>query len=198
MADLKKLHFGGCGTVKMNRLHLDANTKKSIESIKDREILYFKGPENLVLTCWEDAKTVMVLSNYHGTEKIEVQRRLRKKEREKLFSNGENDMISERISENISIPKFIADYNQFLRGVDIFDQKSSYYSIQLGSKRWYIKIFYHFLDIAIINSHILYQETYRKAGKKSLDQLEFRMEVIRELMQDLRLALSIPTPKKIK
>ena len=138
----------------------------------------------------------MVLSNYHGTEKIEVQRRLRKKEREKLFSNGENDMISERISENISIPKSIADYNRFLRGVDIFDQKSSYYSIQLRSKRWYIKIFYHFLDIAIINSHILYQETYRKAGKKSLDQLEFRMEVIRELMQDLRLALSIPTTKK--
>lgn len=50
----------------------------------------------------------------------------------------------------------IADYNQFVGGVNTFDQLMSYYSPKIRSRRWYIKVLIHFLEVAAINSYTVY------------------------------------------
>lgn len=203
IADLKKINFGACGTIQINRLHLDPDSRKAIESLEDRKIVYFKGPQSLLLTCWKDSRMVTLLSNYHGTDIVEVTRRIRKKDLVKLKEEKEEEKEEDPcdgeascFTEIVSIPSSIADYNLFMRGVDLFDQKASYYSIQIRSKRWYLKILFHLIDIALINAHIIYTETYRRSNEKALDQIEFRKEVVRDLVSRLRLKLNIPFTEK--
>ena len=91
------------------------------------------------------------------------------------------------------MPKSISDYNIGMRGVDKFDQLSTYYNIQLKSRRWYLKIFYQFLEIAMINSYVIYQKVYEKVNKPTLSHLKYRFEVIRGLINEIRIKAGVPT-----
>ena len=191
--DLKNLDIGACGTIMSNRLRLDKATEESISQLGERETLFFKSSTGLILTCWKDSKVVYMLSNHHATDSVAVERNIGKKEIDKRKKRGE---VIENYREEVQIPRAIADYTMHMRGVDLFDQKASYYSTLLSSKRWYIKIFYHLLDIAVINSYILYQKTMLKAQKKPLSHIEYRKEVARGLMRPLRVSLGLKTTKK--
>ena len=85
-----------------------------------------------------------------------------------------------------------------MRGVDLFDQKSSYYSIQLRSKRWYMKILFHMIDISLVNAHIIYSHFRINSNKIFFDQIEFRKAVVRELVSNLRTKLGVPFTEKKK
>jgi len=72
-------------------------------------------------------------------------------------------------------PTTVSNYVQFLRGVDILDQRRSYYSAETRkNKKGWKKIFLFLLDAAIINSWILSQTTKRL--------LDYRMALIRKLI----------------
>lgn len=62
------------------RLKLKSDAKKKMERISDREIIFLRGPAGLLLTIWEDSKTVCVLSNYYKPQKIGVERRVPKRD----------------------------------------------------------------------------------------------------------------------
>ena len=81
--DLKELQIGACGTIMINRTFLTKEDKEKIEKLQDRQIHYFKSSNDLLLSCWKDSKTVLVLSNYHGTEKNLTTRRIRKQDLKK-------------------------------------------------------------------------------------------------------------------
>jgi len=82
-----------------------------------------------------------------------------------------------------------------MASVDIFDQKSTYYGIHLRSRRWYVKTFFHFLEIAVINTYILCVTTCEKGNKKSLNHLNFRKDVARDLREELREGLGVKSTK---
>jgi len=69
--------------------------------------------------------------------------------------------------EEVMIPISIDYYRQNMRGVDRFDQKASYYSIQLKSKRWYIKMFFILLR-SPLSTRISFIKMYMKQLKKFL------------------------------
>lgn len=75
----------------------------------------------------------------------------------------------------LEVPEIVSSYVQFLRGVDILDQRRSYYSAEdRKNKKWWKKIFLFLLDTAIINSWILSQSNSR--------QLNFRMNLIKKFI----------------
>ena len=80
--------------------------------------------------------------------------------------------------KTISIPQKIQEYNFNSKDVDLCDQLSSYYLNHRKSVKWYIPIFYHLIEIAVINSHILYKNT--KDPSASL--LNFKKELVRGLI----------------
>ena len=94
------------------------------------------------------------------------------------------------------IPKVIDQYNFFMGGVDIADQRRSYYHTQLRSCRNWYPLFFWLLETAIINLFILYRLIKLNSKpdesnlpnapkpKKTLNHREFRELLYRELLSD--------------
>ena len=54
-------------------------------------------------------------------------------------------------------PKQYFFYNETKVGVDVLDQMSRCYSVKAGSRHWPIHVFYNVIDMALINSWIIYK-----------------------------------------
>lgn len=64
-------------------------------------------------------------------------------------------------------------------GVDLLDSFMGRYKIYMKSRKWYLRIFYHLLDLTLVNSWLLYKRVHSKKepGCKLLNQAQFRAEV---------------------
>ena len=74
----------------------------------------------------------------------------------------------------------VKEYNLFMGEIDLLDGLISYYRITLRSRKWYLKIFFHFIDLGIVTAWIRYKADMQIAGmekKDILDCLGFRAEV---------------------
>ena len=107
---------------------------------------------------WRDKREVLCITTANHPEMVEVQNRFRQKKRK---------------------PKEIAIYNEFMSGIDRTDQMVSYYSSPRKTIRWYKKLMFHFLDIAVWNSFYIYK---RKKGI-NISFVEFRDSLIKSLVQ---------------
>lgn len=59
----------------------------------------------------------------------------------------------------ISCPKIVSNYNKGMGGVDLLDQRKSYYEVDRKAKfRFYLRIFFDLMDIACVNALIVYQQ----------------------------------------
>ena len=59
------------------------------------------------------------------------------------------------------------DYNKNKTGVVRSDQMLSYYTFSRKTVKWWKKLFFHLLDLAVVNAHILYKKSSK--GKMSLE-----------------------------
>lgn len=99
---------------------------------------------------WKDNHNINITSNFHHPEETcKVNRRL---------SSG--------TKVGVSCPKVIADYNQWMGGVDRLDQKRNTYVADRCSKKWWHRMFYYLLDAAVMNAFLQYcsrdETTYLK------------------------------------
>ena len=96
--------------------------------------------------------------------------------------------------KDVPIPAIVYSYNCLMNDVGLFDELIKYYNI-LHQIRKYWKTFLHFVEIAIVNSYIIYKEVYPR-GKlshfnvhKTLVILKCRF--INHLLGDVILLLNI-------
>lgn len=87
----------------------------------------------------------------------------------------------------VRCPNLITEYNSNMGGVDLLDQLKSYYCYNRKSKRWWIRLFYHLIDLCVVNSYILYRRCYNinvhpPMVYKPLSQLQFRLKLIDKLV----------------
>jgi len=68
-----------------------------------------------------------------------------------------------------------------MRGVDFFDQQMRYYSFLHGSKKWYKKIAFYFLEVAVLNSYVIYEIATIRGP--ILDRKKFIMDLIDSLLR---------------
>lgn len=131
-------------------------------------------PEKMTLVSYvpNKKKVVLCLSTMHYDNKIDE-------------STGEQKK-----------PELITFYNATKGGVDVVDRMCSNYSVSRTSNRWPLTIFYCLLDIAGINSQVIYnsntndmmsRRTFLKALGKELIQthLRTRLEIV-TLPKELR------------
>jgi hypothetical protein len=64
-----------------------------------------------------------------------------------------------------------------MKGVDKFNQFTSYYALSHKTKRWYLRIAVHLLELALANTYIYYKKG--TPSTERLSQLDYRMEVIK-------------------
>lgn len=123
--------------------------------------------ENIPITAvaWKDNKIVNASSTFVGEmEKSTVSRYDKKR----------------KCVVPISRPKIIEVYNKHMGGVDLMDSMIGRYRIIMRSKKWYIKIFYHLIDMSMVNAWILFK---RVTGSK-MELSQFREQLAVELCQD--------------
>ncbi|GFO36440.1 PiggyBac transposase uribo2 [Plakobranchus ocellatus] len=85
-------------------------------------------------------------------------------------------------------PVLIFYYNKYMGGVDLSDKKIYHYAAERSTRRYWKKIFHNLIDIAILNSWILFSLS---TGKK-LDRERFIIEVVENLCEGDDIANALP------
>lgn len=157
------------GTVQRNRLG------KSCKLPEKKDVLKTSVPrgsysENVTnfedvrfsAVSWKDNRQVLLLSTYIGAQPVDSIGRFDKKQKKAV---------------TISCPKIIKEYNAHMGGVDTMDSYLGRYRIRMKSKKWTNRIFYHLLDLSVINSWVLYKKLSIRKGenpKKIMPLVDFR------------------------
>lgn len=121
-----------------------------------------------------DKKPVHFLSNYHDP--------------------CETTMVSRRQKDgslkSVECPKMCSDCNKHMGYVDNADHLLSTYKIDRKSKKWWLRLFWYFIDLTIVNSFVIYNNIN---NKKSLTLKKFRLSLVNELVGH---KIQIPKGKK--
>ena len=134
---------------------------------------YYHRPNNLpiVYVCWKDVRVVKVISTaYPGHSEHSVPR--------KIFNCDTGR------KEEVSIPRPIAidKYNMFMGGVEKSDQLL-YHTILRKTVRYRKTLLYHLINVAVVNSHILYNYPAVYAGSKTVTENDFRDALVLQIIQ---------------
>ena len=162
------------GTVRANRL---CGCK-----LPDDKVLRKKGRGAMVLQTvtiygvdlravkWFDNRGVTLLSHYAAIELLtNIQR----------FDRKANRHV------HIDCPSIVKTYNQFMGGVDLLDSMLALYRIPVRSKKWYHRLIFHFIDLLLVQSWLLYRRYADANGvvrKNQLPHLQFKIEVADSLI----------------
>ena len=128
-----------CGTLRRNRKFLPQNVVKS--KLKKGQVASKRSGPVVVLK-WKDKRDVLMLSTMHPGRIVQTDRLNRRQ-------------------EQVQKPDCILDYNKYMCGIDRSDQLASYYDPLRKTLKWYRKVVFHFLDIAMCNACAV-QETWRE------------------------------------
>ncbi|XP_054711133.1 piggyBac transposable element-derived protein 4-like [Uloborus diversus] len=104
-------------------------------------------------------KTVLMLSTAHDNVIVSVGKKDRK------------------TGEDISKPLCVVEYNQNMGGVDCGDSVIHHYPAFRKTVKWYKKLFFGFLDVALLNANIIYS----KVKGEKLSALEFRTRIVHQI-----------------
>ena len=152
------------GTVRRNSRGLPGEVKTLNVAVGDSKH-YRKG--EMLLVAFRDKKTqkqpVIVLSTGHSAQ-IET-KIVRGKEKTK--------------------PAAVMDYNKYMGGVDISDRIVYHYASERATHRYWKKIFFNFVDLAMMNSYILF---IISTGDRRIERKNFVIKVLESLCQNNKLA----------
>ena len=75
-------------------------------------------------------------------------------------------------------PQIVMDYNHPMGYVDKGDRMANSYSISSRTFKWMKKLYFHMLDLAILNSHILHSF----CGCKKMSNRDFQFTLVRNML----------------
>ena len=141
---LKKEGLMAVGTIKSNRLQgcpllSNKDLQKSERGASDYHV---DNNSRIVIVKWLNNNVVQFTPSYVGIEPMDqIERR--------------DKTADER--KNFDCPQIVKAYNNSMGAVDLADILIALYRISVKIERWYIKIFWHLVAIAIVNGWILYE-----------------------------------------
>uniref|UniRef100_A0AAV2KBW4 PiggyBac transposable element-derived protein domain-containing protein n=1 Tax=Knipowitschia caucasica TaxID=637954 RepID=A0AAV2KBW4_KNICA len=159
--DLFARHIGACGAIKTNRIGFPRTSSNNLSRVDPRgSVRWIRENELLFVK--------------------------RKGTREQVFCSTLHTMFSGDAAQRprsllyVPLPAAIKDYRSHMGGVDLSDALIGYFTVLHRTSKWYRTLFFHFLDIAIVNASVLYNATH---ADRKLSQLQFREELISQLYQ---------------
>ena len=159
-----------CGTIRSNRKGFPEQVK-SAQLRRDEQIAY--RSDELLAVKFKDKKDVYMLSTIHDDSMVHRADRRHRNQRQ-------------------TKPTCIADYNKYMGGVDRTDQLLKPYEVPRKTLKWYKKVAIHFMQLAMLNSFIVYQKDgHRKPF------LGFQREVIAALLFENGADIEIPREENI-
>ncbi|XP_067142488.1 piggyBac transposable element-derived protein 2-like [Centruroides vittatus] len=177
------------GTIRRNRIPDCKLSSEKLIMKKERGYLeeYVASINGIDVStvAWKDNKIVTLASTFAGQKpETEVQRYDKKNSR----------------YVNIKRPNVVGEYNLFMGGVDLIDSIMGRYKIRLRSKRWHMRLFYHYLDLTMANAWLLYKRVckYKNISQKTImASADFRLEVAETLCK-MRTKSSFSTRRSLQ
>lgn len=172
-----------CGTIRSHQQGFPRTMTNELSLRAQKGSMRWLRKGKLLFVRWMDSKVVSMCSTMHKAyDGATITRRVR---------NPKNEW---EIRE-IPIPAATKDYNKYMGGVDVSDALIGYYNVLHKTKKWYKTFFFHFIDIAVVNSFILHQQLSKSQNKSPLTQKEYRETLVSELVRIGTLPNSSPAPE---
>ncbi|XP_046389336.1 piggyBac transposable element-derived protein 3-like [Ischnura elegans] len=170
MLALKNYGFLAVGTAKVCRLAgCQFETEKELKKAGRGSYDCRSDIKNKITAIkWYDNRSVHVISNYIGVEPIGKAKR---------WSQEQKSQIE------IPIPAAIQQYNANMGGVDLNDMLVSLYRTNIKVKRFYLRIFFHLLDLSVVNAWLLYRRHNKQKQEKGMTLVEFKADICNALLQ---------------
>lgn len=132
---------------------------------------------------WIDNNKLLLVSTTHRPEEFIERQRVRKRLTETNRKHVEQVWGSLH-RKNISIPLVVDDCNRSMNGVEVPDQRISYYAPHIRSQRIWLPIFLNCLSVIRNNAFVIHKELSTGAV---LSQKDFMMGFIDSFMVRSRL-----------
>lgn len=144
---------GVCGTLRKNRVPAHIRDSKLAKG----ESVGFRAG-NVLIVKYADKKDVHIISTIHDDATTHIEAR------------GPRRPAVDR-------PLAIVDYNKYMGGVDKMNQLLQPYDPCRKTIKWYRKVVIHLLQVAMMNSWIIYR---KREGKKTF--LQYEQAVIAQIL----------------
>ena len=113
--------------------------------------------DTISATKWMNSRSMIILSNYRNPSVAQQINRRVKGSKEKV---------------KVSRSTFIREHNMYTGGVDLCDQMNISYDVDRRNKvRFYLRVFFDFMDISVVNSKNVYGKIQSTAAMSSMDFL---------------------------
>lgn len=151
------------GTIRRNRipnskLKTDREIGKLPRGSYEEYTASFEGTD-LGLVQWKDNKSVTLVSSYVGANPVSLINRWDSKKRAEVA---------------IKCPEIIKHYNRHMGGVDLHDSFIGRCHIKYKSSKWYHRIFFHMVDVTIVNSWIIHRKICKETNQQALTLVNYR------------------------
>lgn len=143
---LRSFNIYVLATLRINRVHGIENNLVSDKLMERGSCSIATSDDNRTVVRWKDTKLVHTISTYAGAIPEDTTMRYDRKDRKRI---------------EVTRPFSIQEYNKFMGGVDLMDRMIAHYPHGFKNKKWYLRVFFHFLNVSIVNSWIIWRTMQR-------------------------------------
>ena len=179
IAKLREKGVGVVGTSRFQKTWPPAALKAiALKDAKFNDFFYCVDEHGTLCARWMDNGLVFCVSTIHKVGgKVE---RMRKRPRVTMNNSAHVKHVwGDEGKMNINIPKLIDDYNHWMGGVDLVDQRIAYYHCNLRCQRNWIPMFLQIMSIIRANSFIVHLQIKKE---NALSHKQFTCAIIKDLM----------------
>lgn len=132
------------GTARRNRIRNSPLLTEKIfcKKVRGFEEHYTDEKHGILVCQWNDNRPVVLATNCHSVQPMVQCKRYDKKLKDSVM---------------VSQPKVVWNYNKGMGGVDKTDMLISLYRNKMKGKKWYRRVFFHFMDMAVVNAWLLFR-----------------------------------------
>lgn len=146
-----------CGTVRVNRKGMPRAFP--LIKLKAGDSVY-RRKGNMLVIKFHEKRDVHIISTVHEATYTILQNR--------------------RYGGDLVKPTAVVDYCKHMGGVDLSDQLLQYYESLRRTVKWYKKLFFHLLNMLVVNAYKLFLKYGHNSVKRS--HQKFRSELVRALI----------------
>ncbi|XP_041663369.1 piggyBac transposable element-derived protein 4-like [Cheilinus undulatus] len=170
--------FGACGTYRDTRIGVPKTKVNALTRESPRGTIRWIREGALLFIKWMDTREVSVCSTLHTAFSGDTVKRTCK-------AGGKHRAVK------VPVPSAVKDYNHVMGEVDLSDQLIGSYSSWRKSKKWYVTVLHHFIDIAVTNSYLLHKELCSRLEQQPLTHQAFLEQLTAELC-------AVPPPSPVQ